>query len=106
MVPAAVGVLVRFVGCRLLELRGLRMAAPPRLPRRLAGADTRERQPENQRAFHFASGSVLTWKWTALLCVPLPPSSCHGVRLAQPVHSPLPFQPAFASSIRPLTDLL
>ena len=57
------------------------------------------------RAAHFASGSGRTWKWTAMLDFPLPPSLCHGLRFDQPVHSPRPFQPAFGSSMRPLIDL-
>ena len=48
-----------------------------------------------------ASGLGRSWNFTTLLVVPLPPSMCWGARVAKVDHSPLPFQPAFASSMRP-----
>ena len=41
------------------------------------------------------------WKWTTLAIVPFPVSLWNGVRVPQVVQTPLPFQPVFASSMRP-----
>jgi hypothetical protein len=51
--------------------------------------------------FYCASGSGRIWNFTTLLMVPLPVSLWNGARVAQVVHSPLPFHPAFESSILP-----
>src|SRR6266446_7071366 len=53
------------------------------------------------RYFHRASGSGRNWKCTAMGLLPLPPSLSHGVLSPLVVHKPRPFQPAFASSMRP-----
>ena len=50
----------------------------------------------NGRADPAASGTC-----TPCGSVPLPPSMCHGVRFADVVHRPRPFQPARGSSMRP-----
>src|SRR5882672_5427017 len=52
-------------------------------------------------ANHFDNGSGRTWNLTSLLVVPLPPSMWNGARVEMLVQIPLPFQPAFASSMRP-----
>ena len=54
-----------------------------------------------QSASYLASGSGRTWKCTTSGFVPLPPSLSHGVRSPLGTHRPRPFQPAFASSMRP-----
>src|SRR5580700_7256904 len=48
-----------------------------------------------------ASGLGRSWKWKAIGTVPLPPSLSHGVRSPLVVHTPRPFHPALASSMRP-----
>ncbi len=48
-----------------------------------------------------ASGSGRSWKCKTLVVVPLPPSAWKGVRVPYVAQIPLPFQPAFRSSIRP-----
>ena len=55
----------------------------------------------HQPASHFANGSGRNWKCMTLLVVPLPVSMWNGVRVLTVAQSPLPFQPAFASSMRP-----
>ena len=52
-----------------------------------------------------ASGSGRIWNFTTLLIVPLPVSLWNGARVAQVDHSPLPFHPAFGSSILPSIPL-
>ena len=54
---------------------------------------------------YFASGSGRSWMCTARGLAPLPPSISHGVRSPLALHSPLPFQPAAASSMRPSRPL-
>ena len=46
-----------------------------------------------------------SWKCAASGLVPLPPSMSHGVRSPLAAHRPLPFQPAFGSSMRPSKPL-
>lgn len=53
----------------------------------------------------FASGSGRSWKCSTLLVVPLPVSVWNIVRVAYVDHNPLPFQPAFGSSILPSSPL-
>ena len=50
---------------------------------------------------HFASGSGRSWNGITLLVVPLPVSMWNGARVLTVDHSPLPFQPAVGSSMRP-----
>src|SRR6266545_6658948 len=51
---------------------------------------------------YFASGSGRIWNFTSFGRSPLPtPSSWNGVRLPVVAQTPRPFQPAFASSMRP-----
>src|SRR5262249_15773955 len=69
--------------------------------RRCCQADTRERNKKCEWAHHFANGSGRIWKWRTLLVVPLPVSMWNGARVPTVAHNPLPFQPAFGSSIRP-----
>src|SRR5438132_8496358 len=51
------------------------------------------------RFVYFPSGPGRSWNFTTLGFVPLPPSRWKGVRLPKVDHTPLPFQPAFGSSI-------
>ena len=60
----------------------------------------------SDRQAQCASGSGRSWKCTAMGMLPLPPSRSHGVRSPLDVHKPRPFQPAFASSIRPSRPLM
>src|SRR5262245_26748622 len=52
-----------------------------------------------------ASGLGRNWKWKAIGTVPLPPSLSHGARSPLVVHTPRPFHPALASSMRPSRPL-
>ena len=52
-----------------------------------------------------ASGFGLIWKCTAIGVMPNPPSWCQGTRSPLEVHRPRPFQPIFASSMRPSRPL-
>jgi hypothetical protein len=52
-----------------------------------------------------ASGVGRSWKWKAIGTVPLPPSFSHGARSPLVVHTPRPFHPAPASSMRPSKPL-
>ncbi len=103
-------------GCdRVLDFCRFRIPFGGRLTRDHAACETHDSEQDTTRTrrpiqarvpptVHFASGSGRIWKWIAMLDFPLPPSLCQGLRFDQPVHSPLPFQPAFGSSIRPLID--
>ena len=50
---------------------------------------------------YFASGSGRIWNLITLLVVPLPVSMWNGARVLTVDHRPLPFHPAWGSSIRP-----
>jgi len=50
---------------------------------------------------YLASGSDRSWNLITLLVVPFPVSMWNGARVLIVVQSPLPFQPALASSMRP-----
>ena len=52
-----------------------------------------------------ASGSGRSWNLTTFGRVPLPPSMWNGARVLVVAHSPLPFHPAAASSMRPSIHL-
>ena len=56
-------------------------------------------------ATYLATESGLNWNFTTLLVLPLPPSMCCTARVDQVDHSPLPFQPVRASSMRPSRPL-
>src|SRR6185503_299407 len=53
--------------------------------------------------FHLASGSGLNWILIAFGRFSFPPSRWKFTRDPEVVHSPLPFHPAFSSSILPST---
>jgi hypothetical protein len=55
---------------------------------------------------YLASGCGRSWKWIALLVVPLPPSMWKGVRVLMEAQRPRPFQPASGSSMRPSSHLV
>jgi hypothetical protein len=57
------------------------------------------------RCVQCASGSGRSWKCTTMGLRPFPPSLSHGARSPLVVHNPLPFQPAFGSSMRPSKPL-
>src|SRR5215510_12705272 len=63
------------------------------------------RMLETLGGLYFASGSGRNWICTARGFEPLPPSISHGTRSPLVLHSPRPFQPAFASSMRPSRPL-
>src|SRR5262245_48003806 len=56
--------------------------------------------PKINRFAYLASGDGLSWNFTTFGRTPLSPSTGHGVELAKLVHSPRPFHPGPALSIR------
>ena len=65
-----------------------------------------QRPSGGPQAAYLASGSGRSWNLMTLLGVPLPPSMWNGARVLTVVQSPLPFHPAFTSSMRPSTHLV
>ena len=85
-----------------IGMRDLRIVAPATMP--YPGPNLAvilRRPPTEGLARYFASGSGRSWKWKTLLVVPLPVSMWNGARVLIVAHTPRPFQPAFASSMRP-----
>jgi hypothetical protein len=80
-----------------------RFAGPGRPARQASGGSFRVRS--SPRCAQCASGSGRSWKCTTMGLRPLPPSLSHGARSPLVVHNPLPFQPAFGSSMRPSKPL-
>src|SRR3712207_52994 len=55
---------------------------------------------------YLANGSGRSWNRYTLLVVPFPPSMWKGARVLIVAQRPRPFQPAFASSMRPSSHLV
>src|SRR5712692_1202748 len=98
--------------CSLLARQAKRHPLRARLARaqqHLGAAHREGERPGDELApFHdayCASGLGRSWILYTLGLFSVPPSLWNTVRVPDMVHSPLPFQPAFGSSMRPSTIL-